>query len=214
MASATSAATKIKEGLLQISWDAPRNRVNSGLGYVNYNVSHNTGKPTQTQINVSTLTKCFDTCVLTCKTENGQQIILEMEIQITKKHVKQLELETISVHATKDRMQQKMTLDQSKWTATWNVPTNSVCQQCPTRTNCDYCGREIPLSFDILIDVIPDSVVSLKRGSQHVLDHLLNLWNAKTLSDVTFNCKKSSIKAHTLILVINTISKKTKKKLS
>jgi hypothetical protein len=114
MASATSAATKIKEGLLQISWDAPRNRVNSGLGYVNYNVSHNTGKPTQTQINVSTLTKCFDTCVLTCKTENGQQIILEMEIQITKKHAKQLELETISVHATKDRMQQKMTLDQSK----------------------------------------------------------------------------------------------------
>jgi hypothetical protein len=35
----------------------------------------------------------------------GQQIILEMEIQITKKHVKQLELETISVYATKDRMQ-------------------------------------------------------------------------------------------------------------
>ena len=71
-------------------------------------MSHNTGNPTQTQINVSKLTKCFDTCVLT-KMENGQQIILQMEIQITKKHAKQLELETISVHASKDRIQQKMT---------------------------------------------------------------------------------------------------------
>ena len=85
MASTVTSLNKIKEGLLQISWDAPRNnRVGTGMGYVHpYNVSHNIGKPTQTQINVSTLiTKCFDTCVLTCKME-GQQIILEMEIQIT-----------------------------------------------------------------------------------------------------------------------------------
>jgi hypothetical protein len=43
-------------------------------------------------------------------------------------------------------------------------------------------------------------VISIKKGSQHVLDHLLNLWNTKTLSDVTFNCQGKSIKAHTLIL--------------
>lgn len=42
--------------------------------------------------------------------------------------------------------------------------------------------------------------MSLRKGSQHVLDHLLNLWNTKTLSDVTFKCKNSNIKAHTLIL--------------
>jgi hypothetical protein len=41
---------------------------------------------------------------------------------------------------------------------------------------------------------------SLKKGSQHVLDHLLNLWKTKTLADVEFQCDGKSIKAHTLIL--------------
>jgi hypothetical protein len=148
MASKAS-VNKIKEGLLQISWDdLGIDWVRTGIRNVHpFNVSHNTGKPTQTQINVSTLiTKCFYTCLLKRKME-GQQIILEMEIQITKKHAKQLELETISVHATNDSMQQKMTLDQSKWTVTWNVPTNSGCQQCTSLTHCNSCGREIPFSM-------------------------------------------------------------------
>ena len=136
-----------------------------------------------------------------------KKITLEIGTRVAKEHsTKIFELETILIHVTKDyRIKQKMILNQSKWTATWDVPngiTNArqLCQRCIPHIYCDYCGGKIPHNFNILIDLIPDSVISLKRGSQHVLDHLSNLWNTKTLSDVTFNCKKNSIKAHTLIL--------------
>jgi hypothetical protein len=38
---------------------------------------------------------------------------------------------------------------------------------------------------------------------------LLNLWNTKTLSDVTLNCKNKNIKAHTLILASGIISSRS-----
>ncbi|XP_046450190.1 speckle-type POZ protein-like [Daphnia pulex] len=134
-----------------------------------------------------------------------QQIILEIETVIAGNQKKPFDFETILIHASKDRkdrLQQKMTLNQSKWSATWNVTKNFVFQQLVTQTRCNSCGRESPrlLCFDIFIDFTPDSVISVKKGSRHVLDHLLNLWNTKTLSDVTFNCKNKNIKAHTLIL--------------
>jgi speckle-type POZ protein len=204
-----SSAKKIKEGLIHISWDAPQNQQPT----LNYHAMRQTQGQTSrnpTQVDVSKLTDVVNSFILTCKKEvqlnhQGQQVILEIEFPIAKKQTKQFEMETIEIHATKDRVQKKMIFNQSKWTATWDVvPQNSGCQQCTTGIRgirCNYCGREIPISFDILIDLTPDSVISMKKGTQHVLDHLLNLWHTKTLSDVTFNCKRNtSIKAHTLIL--------------
>jgi speckle-type POZ protein len=121
----------------------------------------------------------------------------------TRNTTNQFEWETILIYATKDHVQQMMTYNQSKWRATWDVSTNSGnsgCQRCKKQIRCNYCGKSGSLGFDILIDLNPESVISIKKGSQHVLDHLLNLWNTKTLSDVTFNCQGKSIKAHTLIL--------------
>ncbi|XP_046450192.1 speckle-type POZ protein B-like [Daphnia pulex] len=132
----------------------------------------------------------------------GHQIVLEIESEspIGGKQTKQFELKTIQIHATKDRVQQKMTYAQSKWRAKWNVFLNYGFQQSTTQNRCNSCGRESSMGFDILIDLTPDFVISPKKGSKHVLDHLLNLWNTKTLSDVTFSCKNYNIKAHTLIL--------------
>jgi hypothetical protein len=191
---------EIREGLLFISWDAkalpsgPHYRCNNGAGP---SIELN-----RTPVNVSTLADAVDTFILICKME-GQQIVLEIESPVARKQMKQFELETVQIHATKDRIQKKMTLNQSKWTATWDVFPNYGCQRCTKQIRCISCGREsreYPLGFDILIDLTPDSVISVKKGSKHVLDHLLNLWNTKTLSDVTFNCQGKSIKAHTLIL--------------
>ncbi|XP_046449858.1 TD and POZ domain-containing protein 1-like [Daphnia pulex] len=197
-----ASASKIKEGLLHIIWDATYTPSDDFHGF--HKVGQNTGKtgnPTQTQVNVSTLTDVVDSFILTCKTE-GQQIVLEIEIlsRIGKNHTKQIDLETILIHATKDREQQKMTLNQSKLTAMWDASIIFGCRRCITPIRCNYCGKENPLIFHILIDLTPNSVISSKNGTQHVLDHLLTLWNTKTLSDVTFNCQGKSIKAHTLIL--------------
>ena len=54
--------------------------------------------------------------------------------------------------------------------------------------------------FQISIDFIHDSVVSISKGTKNVLEHLTKLWENKTLSDVTFKCGDESIKGHTLIL--------------
>ena len=54
--------------------------------------------------------------------------------------------------------------------------------------------------FEIFIDLKPYSVVSLKKGTKHALEHLAKLWENKTLSDVTFKFWNESIKGHTMIL--------------
>ncbi|EFX77439.1 hypothetical protein DAPPUDRAFT_321315 [Daphnia pulex] len=155
--------------------------------------------PPLTKPNVSTsnpinLTSALGTRQRQSSTRRGVTDPLET-VLMTRKPTNQFEWETILIYATKDRVQQKMTFNQSKWTATWD----KQCQYCIQEIGCQYCGKS-PLGFEILVDLTPDSVISIKKGSQHVLDHLLNLWNTKTLSDVIFNCQGKSVKAHTLIL--------------
>jgi hypothetical protein len=198
-----ASANKIKEGLLHIIWDATYTPSDHFHGF--HKVGKNTENPTQTQVDVSTLTDVVDSFLLTCQITEDKQIVLEIQIlsRVGRKNKKPIKLESrpILIHATKERLQQKMTInEQLKWTATWDAPINIGCKRCITPIRCNYCGKENPLIFHILIDLTPDSVISSKNGSQHVLDHLLNLWNTKTLSDVTFNCKENNIKAHTLIL--------------
>jgi hypothetical protein len=72
-----ASANKIKEGLLHIIWDATYTTSDDFHGF--HKVGQNTGNPTQTLVNVSTLTDVVDSFILTCKTK-GQQIVLEIQI--------------------------------------------------------------------------------------------------------------------------------------
>jgi hypothetical protein len=110
------------------------------------------------------------------------------------------------VHASKDgAVTQKMYLRQGKWSTSWNE-VNKSNNYRPTT-----CSR----NFQIFIDLNspgaknqgslekgfkPTQTSGSQKGSQHVHNYILNLWNTKILSDVTFNCQGKSIKAHTLIL--------------
>ena len=55
-------------------------------------------------------------------------------------------------------------------------------------------------SFEVIIDLTPEAILSVKKGKKHVLDYISNLWENKTLSDVTIKCDEKTIEAHTLIL--------------
>ncbi len=125
---------------------------------------------------------------------HGTNAVLEMEIGFSNA-TKPIKKEKMFVEVSKNGVKQKMTINQSNWTASWNEKT---CTYCYSHSQCQYCGvNHSGIGFEILIDFTPGS---LKKGSQHVLDHLLNLWKTKTLADVEFQCDGKSIKAHTLIL--------------
>lgn len=85
-----------------------------------------------------------------------------------------------------------MILENTKWTTTWMLTAG--------RNTCQYCGNFSTASFNILIDLTPDMEFTVKKGATHVLDHILNLWKTKTLSDVTFRCNDKEIKAHVMIV--------------
>ncbi|KAI9563080.1 hypothetical protein GHT06_010537 [Daphnia sinensis] len=55
-------------------------------------------------------------------------------------------------------------------------------------------------TFNILIHLTPVLAFPVSKGAKHVLDHILNLWKTKMLSDVTFRCHGKEIKAHVMIL--------------
>ncbi len=145
-------------------------------------------------MDVTNLTDVYKFCKLGF-TRDGSYAILEMEIQFSNA-TKSIEMGKILVEVSKNGVKQKMTTSQSKWTASWN----DNCHYCHSHSRCSQCGGNsaAAIVFEILIDLTPGT--SLKKGSQHVLDHLLNLWRTKTLADVEFQCDGKSIKAHTLIL--------------
>jgi speckle-type POZ protein len=171
-----ASAQKIRDGLFSISW--------------------NTTPPSNNQLQISevkNLVDVFKFCQLSF-IRNGVTAILEMEIQFSDT-TKPIKKEKMFVEVSKNGVKQKMAINQSKWKASWN---ETSCGYCHTYTQCTQCGvRHTGIGFEILIDFTPGS---LKKGSQHVLDHLLNLWKTKTLVDVEFRCNGKSIKAHTQIL--------------
>jgi len=149
-------------------------------------------------VEIKNLIGDFKFCQLSYKM-NGVNAILEMKIRFSNA-TKPIEKEKMIVEISENgSKKQKMEISQSKWTASWDEKTcyYSHCYRWYSRST--HCGviPTVGISFEILIDLTPGS---LKKGSQHVLDHLLNLWKTKTLADVEFQCSGKSIKAHTLIL--------------
>lgn len=167
-----ASAQKLRENLLSISWGAVNCVAANG------------------QVLITDFPDVFESCQLSYNI-NGQKIVLELNFVLSKTS-KPTKLETISILAAKDGVKQKMNLSQTKWTTSWVAPAR--------RNNCQYCGLYQTASFDILIDLNPYLDFTMTKGAKHVLDHILNLWKTKTLSDVTFRCNDKEIKAHVMIV--------------
>lgn len=61
--------------------------------------------------------------------------------------------------------------------------------------------RDKGFIFDIVIDLIPEGMIVVKKESKDVIDHLLDLWITRTQADVTFRLEGNvEIKAHSQIL--------------
>ncbi|XP_057367973.1 speckle-type POZ protein-like [Daphnia carinata] len=199
-------AIKIKEGFFCISWD-----VQNPTGYGQQWGQTNRQSIVANQVDVSNLTEIFKSCKLSYKIEEDLHGVLEMETVISNE-MGRGKLETILVQVTKNGVQQLMTLRRSTWTITWKKcewKPSCNCKNSGTGVypnnygkSCGYCRRPFTLESPLVILIQSDlgSSISLKKGPQHVIDHLLNLWKTKTLSNVTFQCKTKSIEAHTLIL--------------
>ncbi|KAI9563081.1 hypothetical protein GHT06_010538 [Daphnia sinensis] len=166
-----ASAEKVREGLFFISWCA--NTAANG------------------QVNITNLADVFQSCQLNYKT-NGQQLVLELNFTLLKT-LEPKKIKTISILATNDGVKQQMILNQAKWTTSWTKQQQAV--------HFGHLNMRYPsvISFDLLIDLTPNAL-AVTKGAKHVLDHILNLWKTKTLSDVTFRCKGKDIKAHAMIL--------------
>jgi speckle-type POZ protein len=167
---------QIRDGLFSISWNTTAATYNQ-----------------QQTAEVTNLVDVFKFCQLGFTT-NGVNAVLEIEIHFSDT-TKSIKMENMYVESSKNGVKQKMTISQSKWTASWNEDSTKKCLRC-IRT-----AGTAGINFDILIDLTPiNSPKKTSQDSQPVLDHLLNLWKTKTLADVEFRCNGKSIKAHTLIL--------------
>ena len=170
-------AEEIREGLLSVSWTVQ-------------NLSYSTPS---SQKEVPNLRKrIFKSCSLTCRLENNL-LVLEMKTADPSDS-----LRGVVVTASYGSVKHNMTLNESTWKASWNWNFPTLYNG---RGNCQYCGGgQKAITFEILIFLKPDTMISMKKGSKHVLEHLEKLWENKTISDVTFKCGDKLIKAHTLIL--------------
>ncbi|KAK4026239.1 hypothetical protein OUZ56_015253 [Daphnia magna] len=169
-----ASAENMREGLYFISWCG--------------------GTAANGQVAVTNLADVFETCQLNYNIQ-GQQLVLELNFMLSKT-LEPKKLKKISVLATNDGIKQKMLFSKNKWTTSWT-------KQQQTVNYYDYgYGYATPLviSFDLLIDLTPNLTLAVAKGAKHVLDHILNLWKTKTLSDVTFRCKGKDIKAHVMIV--------------
>ena len=166
---------EIRDGLLSISWTV-----------------HNFSSTTPSnQVEVDNLPSFSKFCSLTYKLEKNF-LILEMKTADPPDPLRR-----VAVTASYGSVKEEMVFNESIWKASWkwNPPARISYY--------DYKGNYVsvePMSvirFEILIDLKPDCVVSVKK---HVLEQLTILWGNKTMSDVTFKCGDEVIKAHTLIL--------------
>jgi hypothetical protein len=147
-------------------------------------------------VKVKKLSGVFKYCTLIF-TKNGVNSVLTMKICF-KNGTKPIEKEKILVELSQNGVKQLMKTIKTKWKPSSVTSPYSHYYSWPILgTNPIFGNPTIEICFEILIDLTPGS---LKKGSQHVLDHLLNLWKTKTLADVEFQCDGKSIKAHTLIL--------------
>ncbi|XP_057367373.1 speckle-type POZ protein B-like [Daphnia carinata] len=168
-----ASAEKVRDNLFFISWCTGNSTAANGL------------------VTVTNLPNVFTSCQLNYSL-CGTQLNLELNFVLSKT-IKPKKLETISILATNDGVKQKMILSGKNWKTSWTRQTQT--------TRCAYgCQPHSIISFDLLIDLTPNLALTVTKGAKNVLDHILNLWKTKTLSDVTFRCSGTDIKAHVMIV--------------
>ena len=177
-------AKKIRDGLFSVSWIAQDVYL---------------CQPSNQEV-VYNLQQHFKSCTLVCQMElvrfqdGTMNPVLILKMETTGPPLDSLR--GIVVTANYDGVKQEMKLNESVWrTVFWYSDTMDAYDHLFEERQ---MANDFP--FEILIDFKPNSVVSLKKGSKHVLEHLAKLWENKTLSDVTFKCGNESIKGHTMIL--------------
>ncbi len=147
------------------------------------------------QVLVKNLPEIFGSCRLNYELdESEEKFILEVEPKFCAV-ITPSKLNAVLVLASHNGIQQQMTLSHSKtkWVTCFSVYYD-------TFLNYIYDYTEENIGFDILFDLNPDCAPTLKKGPQFIQDTLLNLWESKTLSDVTFKCRGKNFPAHTNIL--------------
>jgi hypothetical protein len=141
---------------------------------------------------VENLPRIFESCHLTYQVvEREDKLVLEMQ-PVFSEVMLPSDLDAILVLASHNGIQQQMILKQSKWVTCYSYDGDWYDE--------DYGCSEQRIGFDIIVDLNPDGVTTLKKGTKFVHDNLLNLWENKTLSDVTFTCQGKNFAAHTNIL--------------
>lgn len=167
--------------------------LNNTLDWYRYTISR--GK-----VHVQNLPEAVKHCTLAYRVkEDDKNVILIQEVidfrmqVVFSEEVLPLSLDAVVVMATcNGSIQQKMNLTQSK---EWTTSFTFNCADNDERFDSES------INFDILVDLNPDCVTILKNGTHNVLNSLLNLWENKTLSDVTFKCQGVSITAHANIVI-------------
>ncbi len=163
----------------------------------------------------------FESCKMTYEVDEFNEMLsLELEIVMTQS-LMPCTVKNDGVLAIYDGIQHVMKFKDSKWKTLWEeVQVIPDCYQCASKLycgnlvedltyyqnhfTCPDTGENVPftakLVFQILVETEPASMMLLKNGKTSVLNHLSNLWESKTLADVTFKCKEKSIKAHISII--------------
>jgi hypothetical protein len=98
----------------------------------------------------------------------------------------------------------KMTISSKEdswiWSTSWNK-TVIQCSYCRPGGNCYNCATpslRTTFAVELLLDLKPSADMS--QGQQNVLNHLSHLLEDQTLSDIAFQVKKETIKAHSIIV--------------
>jgi speckle-type POZ protein len=165
---------KIREGIFMISW------INLNSSFYQHGQSND--------VKVA-LSEMAESCKLSCvqPIRDGfyqKEIVLEIEIAFAQGR-KPKNLNGINILVSKDGINKKTMLENSKW-----IARLGSSQQIYGKNS---------FVLEIVIDFTYGSTILLKKES-HVLNHLLNLWNTRTLADITFRFKDKTIQAHTLIV--------------
>ncbi len=194
---------KIGNGSFLISW------------VVDYETLFDVAPKQQAEV---TKSEIFESCQLTFEIdEDNERLSLEMTHVVFAKELMSLRIKNDGVIASYDGIPQTMKFHKSKWKTFWKTPnllpdcylcnsrlirsSSLVCYwsfACPN--SCKTTVNVAKFVFQIIVETESTHIKLLKNGEKRVIDHLMKLWESKSLADVTFECAGKSFKAHTLIL--------------
>ena len=115
-----------------------------------------------------------------------------------------IELKSISgqqnptvVFATLDGVCQEMTEVDADSCDTWKTTFSNVCLRYWINPS-NYSA--LPMRFEVVIDFKPLKTTYIKEGEQNILNHLQQLLEDQKFTDITFQVKSETIKAHLIIV--------------